>query len=82
LLVADLNGDGTPDLAALADHSLFVFTGNGDGTFNSPVLFGTGPNPRAAVSSYLRGNVVGAGIPDVTITDASGVVLVLLNTTW
>src|ERR1039458_1272168 len=80
-LVTDLNGDGKPGLAALADHSLFVFTGNGDGTFNTPVLFGIGPNPRTAVASHLHSRTDGSGKPDVTVTDANGSVLVLLNTT-
>jgi hypothetical protein len=81
LLVTDLNGDGKLDMAVLADHSLFVFTGNGDGTFNTPVPFGVGPNPRIAVPSHLHRKPASTGTPDVTVTDAGGAVLVLLNTT-
>jgi hypothetical protein len=81
LLIADLNGDGKPDLAALGDHSLYVLTGNGDGTFNTPVLFGVGSDPAFTTTSYLHGKPASSGMPDVVVTDRTGSILVLLNTT-
>ncbi len=37
--VADLNGDGKPDLAASNDSGTYFATGKGDGTFNAFVTF-------------------------------------------
>jgi hypothetical protein len=41
----DFNGDGNVDLAVTdtrGGHSVYVFLGNGDGTFNAPSHYGTG----------------------------------------
>ncbi|HVN17751.1 MAG TPA: FG-GAP-like repeat-containing protein [Dongiaceae bacterium] len=45
--VGDVNGDGIPDLVAISDNigsngtagALYVFRGNGDGTFKTPEIF-------------------------------------------
>ncbi len=36
-IVADLNGDGVPDIATADRYNVNVFIGNGDGTFAAPV---------------------------------------------
>jgi hypothetical protein len=36
LLFADLNGDGNQDLIAVGSSTLYIFPGNGDGTFQAP----------------------------------------------
>jgi hypothetical protein len=45
--VADLNGDGKPDLAIVnqTDSTVAIFLGNGDGTFQAPQTFGVGGLP-------------------------------------
>jgi hypothetical protein len=45
--VADLNGDGKPDLAIVnqTDSTVAIFLGNGDGTFQAPKTFGVGGLP-------------------------------------
>ncbi len=56
--VADLNGDGDPDLVVInnsfvpgvgAESQVDVFLGNGDGTFKAPITVTTPANPTALV---------------------------------
>ena len=77
----DMNGDGIPDLAQVNEHSFGVFQGNADGTFQDPQWFGLGNSPFMAVPANLHGQSKTSGKPDVVVTDASGYVTVLLNTT-
>lgn len=90
LAVADLNGDGNPDLvvARFSSGLLGVLQGRGDGTFQSPVFYDSGiyrtPGvyPAHIVTTL---DVSGDGKPDLMVigTDASGrgEVSVLLNNT-
>ena len=71
IVAGDFNGDGTPDLA-VADRgssSVFaLFLGNGDGTFQPPVRFGSGTSGTA----YLAvGDFNGDGKLDVAASDAN-----------
>lgn len=66
LAVADLNGDGKPDLVFITGDqppALHVALGVGDGTFTTPVTY-----PVAASDSVAIGDVNGDGIPDI-VTD-------------
>jgi len=90
LTVSDVNGDGKPDLLALSmcnpwiecdshgDDVLGVFLGNGDGTFQPPLIFTTPPG-IPIVAADLNGD----GKPDVVLTNTTppGFVSVLLNNT-
>lgn len=80
--VADLNGDGIPDLVVTNDayvygpSSVAILLGKGDGTFtpapNSPVQVGSGP------LSVAFGDLNGDGIPDLVTAnfyDATATVL-------
>lgn len=96
--IADYNGDTFPDLAvinectsavkgtcgATATASVGVLSGNGDGTFNSPVGFGT---EGSVGTSVATGNIAGIGKADLAAANACtssnnctvGSVSVLLN---
>jgi len=65
LAVADFNGDGFLDLAVAAHVTgqVSVVLGNGDGTFQKPVLYQAGAN--TVISGDLRNN----GISDLVITN-------------
>jgi hypothetical protein len=80
LAVADVNGDGIPDLLT-ANHcstkctwnsgypgSVGVLLGNGDGTFNAAVTFGSGGSQPYAVTAA---DVNGDGQPDLIVTNCS-----------
>jgi len=55
--IGDLNGDGKPDLAVIANLILFVALGNGDGTFQSPQSYGTGlVSPEGITIADLNGD--------------------------
>ncbi|MGD0757972.1 MAG: FG-GAP-like repeat-containing protein [Candidatus Sulfotelmatobacter sp.] len=79
--IADLNGDGKPDLVVVEGDNMFsVLLGNGDGTFQSPVSYSTG-GPWA--SSVAIADLNGDGKLDVVfagyIVGRDGVVGVLLG---
>ena len=74
--IADLNGDGKPDLAVANGESstVSVLLGNGNGTFQGPATFGTGYAINVAVA-----DLNGDGKPDLTIACQGGYVSVLLG---
>ncbi len=73
--VADLNGDGKPDLvvANLLSPNLGVLLGNGDGTFQAAVSYGSG---GGGANSVVVADVNGDGKPDLVV--AGGVNLGVL----
>ena len=59
--VGDVNGDGKPDLVVAATYStsLVVLLGNGDGTFQAPLLYSANnaySNPNGIALADLNGN--------------------------
>ena len=79
--VADLNGDGYPDLAVGeapitgSQRGISIFYGNGDGTFQSPVYIADpaltdGTNTAGQVTGIAIADMNGDGIPDI-VTAAS-----------
>jgi hypothetical protein len=72
--VADLNGNGIPDLVvgnigSWNDHppeagSVAVLLGNGDGTFQAPVPYTPFPYPNILALGYFTGD----GLPDLAVT--------------
>jgi len=78
--VADLNGDGTPDLAIAntASNTVSILLGNGNGTFTqasgSPIVVGSGPE------SVVVGDLNGDRKPDLAVANyTSGTVSILLG---
>src|ERR1022692_2360675 len=53
-VVADLNGDGIPDIGLMEAGTLGIFLGNGDGTFATPFYIGAGPNPGGILAENLH----------------------------
>ena len=68
LAVADLNGDGKPDLivANAADDTVSVLLGNGDGTFQPQQTFAAGRQPFSVAVADVNGD----GIPDIVTANA------------
>jgi Bacterial Ig-like domain (group 3)/FG-GAP-like repeat len=82
--LADVNGDGKPDLlvagfacgsCASGDSGLGVLSGNGDGTFQPALVFDSGGFPRSIAVADVNGD----RRPDLIM--ANGGVGVLTNTT-
>ncbi len=67
MAVADLNGDGRPDLVTTNSdgNSVSVLLGNGDGTFSVQQTFPVGRSPRDVVVADLTGD----GIPDLVVAN-------------
>ncbi|MGB6804538.1 MAG: VCBS repeat-containing protein, partial [Candidatus Sulfotelmatobacter sp.] len=65
---ADFNGDGKMDFAVSngGDNTIYVFLGNGDGTFKVPeILYTQGQSPNWITAVTLRKN----GPADLAVTD-------------
>ena len=76
--IADLNGDGRPDLAVANQYSttVSVLLGNGDGTFGPRSDYGTGSDPGSVAIRDLNGD----GKPDLAVANgSSNTVSVLLG---
>jgi hypothetical protein len=83
VVVADFNGDGKQDIAVASADTIYVFLGNGNGTFQAPRIINLGTNEL--IESMVVGRFVTGGLPDLVVsvvfesgTVAAGV-QVLLN---
>ena len=70
LAVADVNGDGKPDLvvANANSNSVSVLLGNGNGTFQTQQTFAAGTDPRFSVAVA---DVNGDGKPDIVVANSN-----------
>jgi hypothetical protein len=68
--VADVNGDGRPDLVAAnyGNNNVSVLLGNGNGTFKAAKNFTVGTNPSAVAAADVNGD----GIPDLVAANFNG----------
>ncbi|MFI5455663.1 MAG: FG-GAP-like repeat-containing protein [Isosphaerales bacterium] len=76
--VADINGDGVPDIitANAASNTVSVLVGNGNGTFRPQQTYAVGSRPYSVAVAGLNGD----GKPDIVATNYGGdSVSVLLN---
>jgi hypothetical protein len=80
-LVADVNGDGIPDISVLGGDTLLIFLGEGNATYASPIGIGTGSSPSSILVENLQGQSPKTGLPDLIEPDSSGGVMVLFNLT-
>src|SRR5438067_6812198 len=66
--VADVNGDGQPDLAVAnsTSNNVSVLVGNGDGTFQSARNFDAGQSPSFVAVADVNGD----GRPDLAVAHA------------
>src|SRR5436190_1471173 len=63
--IADLNGDGRPDLVVANGDGVSVLLGNGDGSFQTAQNVSAGIRPAAVTVSDVNGD----GRPDLVVTN-------------
>jgi FG-GAP-like repeat len=86
VVIADVNGDGKPDLlvinessstSELVDGTVGVLLNNGNGTFQAAVAYDSG---GLVATSIAVGDVNGDGKPDVVVAQCSGLPLNICST--
>jgi hypothetical protein len=79
LAVADLNGDGKPDLALVSVLGVSVLLNSGTGTFGAAAYYPSGIAGAFPGDGIAVGDVNGDKKPDLVITDQNNGVIVYLN---
>ena len=78
LAVADVNGDGLPDLAITAGNGMEILLNSGTGTFGAGTYYNSGQG-TASGGGIAIGDVNGDKLPDVVINNENVGVTVFLN---
>ncbi len=68
LAVADINGDGNPDLVETSYYQLGILLGNGDGSFATATTLSAGNSPYAIAVADFNGD----GTQDLAVTNSNG----------
>lgn len=82
LAAGDLNNDGQLDLAvAVLDGTVAVLIGNGDGTFQTPLIFAAGILPQSVEIGDLNGDgnldIATVNFANISIPDSQSVAVLL-----
>jgi hypothetical protein len=81
VVVADLNGDGIPDIAEQQGDTIGIYLGEAGATYAPEFEVGAGPSPGDMLVENLHGQSPSKGIPDLVLPDTSRGVVVLINKT-
>ncbi len=81
VVVADVNGDGIPDILIQGLDTLVMYVGEGGGNYAEPLYIGLGSYPNDVFVANLHGQKPGSGKPDIIEPDGNGGIMVLPNTT-
>jgi hypothetical protein len=81
VVVADVNGDGIPDVLIQGIDTIVVHLGVGGAQYARPLYVGTGFAPSDVFTANLHGQSPSAGLPDIVAPDANQGVMVLINVT-
>jgi hypothetical protein len=79
-VIADFNGDGVPDMAAISyqGDTVVIVLGRSDGTFSDPLAFGADRGPLSLVAADVNLD----GRPDLVVSNIySNTLSMLMNTT-
>lgn len=73
VVTADFNNDGNRDIAAVGPSDIYVFLGNGDGTFSSPVVSLWHPSAYSeSAGGVVTADLNGDGNEDIVVGDSTG----------
>ncbi|MBI4516787.1 MAG: VCBS repeat-containing protein [Deltaproteobacteria bacterium] len=68
LTVADVGGNGTPDIVVAESAEIAILSGSGDGDFSLQTVFIPGADPRAVAVADLDGDA----LQDLAVADGAG----------